>query len=122
MKEAVHQTAIFRWSRDENVRKRFPELALLHHVKNEEKGGVRAVAIDRAMGVKPGVPDICLPVPRNGKHGLYIELKSEGGRTSAAQDWWGERLQDQGYAWYVAHGAQEAVDIISRYLIGRDKV
>lgn len=34
-----------------------------------------AVALKR-QGVKAGVPDICLPVARNGYHGLHIELKA----------------------------------------------
>lgn len=71
---------------------------------------------DRAMGVKKGVPDLCLPVPRGKYHGLYIELKTETGRTSEAQEWWGEQLLGQGYFWEVCHGWQSAVKVLEWYL------
>ena len=72
--ESKHQEAVIKWSQQPSIRSKWPELALLHHVKNETQGGARQVAMDKAMGVKKGVPDLCLPVPRGTYHGLYIEL------------------------------------------------
>lgn len=115
-REYKHQIAVMKWSRQPSIRGKWPELALLHHVKNETTEGEKQVAIDRAMGVKKGVPDLCLPVARGMYHGLYIELKSEKGRTSPEQDWWGERLIAQGFAWEVCHGWQSAVRTLERYL------
>ena len=116
MTEARHQAAVIKWSQQPAVRKRWPELALLHHVPN---GGSRD-AIEgkhlKLQGVKPGVPDLCLPVARGGYHGLYIEMKNETGRTSAEQDWWGEHLLSQGYMWEVCHGWEAAVKALGWYL------
>ena len=70
----------------------------------------------KQQGVKSGVPDLCLPVPRGRYHGLYIEMKTESGHTTAVQEWWGERLQAQGYAWRVCHGWQAAVALLKWYL------
>ena len=70
----------------------------------------------KQQGVKSGVPDLCLPVPRGRYHGLYIEMKTESGHTTAVQEWWGERLQAQGYAWRVCHGWQAAVALLEWYL------
>ena len=70
----------------------------------------------KQQGVKPGVPDLCLPVPRGQYHGLYIEMKTESGHTSDEQEWWGERLQAQGYVWRVCHGWQAAVAVLEWYL------
>lgn len=52
----------------------------------------------KAAGVKPGVPDMFLPVAREGCHGLYIELKRrDGGRVSPEQTAWMDALARQGY-------------------------
>ena len=114
--EYRQQKAVIEWSQQPSIRARWPELALLYHVKNETKGGAAQVAMDKALGVKKGVPDLCLPVARDRYHGLYIELKTETGRTSEAQRWWGERLLEQGYMFEVCHGWRSAVGVLEWYL------
>ena len=42
----------------------------------------------KRQGVKAGVPDICLPVARNGYHGLYIELKAGKNKATKNQEKW----------------------------------
>lgn len=95
----------------------FPELELMYHIPN---GGYRTkteAARFHSEGVKPGVPDICLPVPRGGYHGLYIELKrKEGGKVSANQESWLEKLKQQNYEAVVCRGWEEAAEAITRYL------
>lgn len=112
--EAQHQKLIFDWSR--SVRKTYPELALLFHIPN----GGRRDAIEarhlKQQGVKRGVPDLCLPVPRGGYHALYIELKTEKGRVSKEQRWWLERLNKTGCLAVVCHGWREATWTIENYL------
>lgn len=114
--EYKHQQAVIKWSQQPSVRRKWPELSMLHHVKNETKEGQRQVAIDKAMGVKKGVPDLCLPVPRGGYHGLYVELKKPGGKLSKPQEWWITHLCEQGYMADVCHGYQEAIEVIARYM------
>jgi hypothetical protein len=114
--ETQHQIAVFKWSRQPSIRSKWPELDLLHHIKNETTDGPKQVAIDRAMGVKRGVPDLCLPVPRGQYHSLYIEMKTETGRASPDQKWWGEQLMNQGYMWEVCHGWKSAVRVLEWYL------
>lgn len=116
MTEAQEQISVMKWSRQPSIRRRWPELELLHHVKNETGGGARQVAVDRAMGVKKGVPDLSLPVARGRYHGLYIEMKTASGRASPAQKWWGEQLAAQGYFWEVCHGWQAAAAALEWYL------
>ena len=112
--EAQHQANVINWAllhRDE-----YPELVLLYHIPN---GGSRDPVEARHLkdqGVKRGVPDLCLPVPRGRYHGLYIEMKAETGRVSREQEWWGEQLCEQGYAWRICHGWQEASKILEGYL------
>lgn len=114
--ESHHQQEVFKWALQPSIRAKWPELKLLFHIKNEERSGARAVAIDKAMGVKRGVPDLCLPVPRGQYHGLYIEMKNETGTATADQKWWGEELTLQGYYWEVCHGWRSAVRVIEWYM------
>lgn len=115
--ESKHQQAVIKWSQQPSIRSRWPELALLYHIKNETPmGGAKQVAVDKAMGVKKGVPDLHLPVARGQYHGLYIEMKSMTGYAGEAQRWWHDRLQEQGYAVEICKGWNAAVDVIERYL------
>jgi len=114
--ESQHQMAVIKWSQQPSVRRQWPELALLYHIKNETTEGPKAVMIGRKMGVKKGVPDLCLPVPRGQYHGLYLEMKTETGRASIEQKWWGEQLAGQGYFWEVCHGWESAVRVLEWYL------
>lgn len=116
--EEQEQAAIFEWV--QLMTPQYPELDLLFHVPN---GGLRskpeAVRMKKT-GVKPGVPDLCLPVPRGESHGLFIELKRKhGGKVSPDQKAWIEALTDQGYYAEVCRGAEEACDLITAYLEGR---
>lgn len=114
--ERQHQQAVMKWARQPSIRERWPELALLHHIKNETTGGAAEVAADKAMGVKKGVPDLCLPVARGGFHGLYIEMKTPSGKASEAQRWWVTRLTEQGYRAVVCNGYDAAVAELCWYL------
>ena len=76
----------------------------------------------KAEGVKSGVPDVFLPVPRkyrNGRMeycGLWVEMKVGKNRTSEDQKWWIASLREQNYKAEVCFGAKEAIDTISEYL------
>ncbi len=85
--EEIEQTCLFRWAALESGA--HPELALLHAIPNGGKRSKSEAARMKAAGVKPGVPDMFLPVAREGCHGLYIELKRrDGGRVSTEQTAW----------------------------------
>lgn len=112
--ESGHQEAIFSWC-DYN-KGRYPELELLYHVPN---GGKRDAATARALkrqGVKAGVPDLVLPVPRGVFPGLYIELKAPGGKLEQSQIDYLQAVERQGYLALVCVGWQAAVQALSEYL------
>ena len=108
------QEALFSWC--DMQRHRYPELKLLHHIPN---GGKRdkatAIALKR-RGVKAGVPDLSLPVPRGGYHGLYIELKVGKNKTTEKQSEWLRSLNDLGYKAIVCYGWQQAAEALAAYL------
>lgn len=71
----------------------------------------------KKAGNKAGVPDIVVPVARNGFHSLYVELKREkGGVVSEAQDVCHAELRAEGNCVIVANGAQQAIEAIVEYL------
>lgn len=96
---------------------RYPELELMYAIPN---GGSRHLleAVNlKKQGVKPGVPDVCLPVPRGGFAALYIEMKRiRGGKASDEQKDWVSRLKGAGNAAFVCKGCEEAWKIIQDYI------
>lgn len=113
--EHQEQCALFEWAAW--MEKQIPELHLMHAIPNGGKRDIRTAARLKDEGVKPGVPDICLPVPRGGKHGLYIELKRrKGGSVSKEQQAWIRALMEQGYMCAVCHGWEKARETILEYL------
>ena len=114
--ESDEQIALFDWTA--LMSKKIPELESMYHTPNQGKRVPRTGAHFVAMGLKKGVPDICLPVPRSGYHGLYIEMKSANGKLGKEQKEWLERLGKNGYLAVVCHGFEDAKDLILAYLQG----
>jgi hypothetical protein len=113
--EEEEQITVFEWA--ERNKHRYPELALLYHIPNEGKRGRKAAGVLKAIGVKSGVPDLCLPV-RRGRYGaLYIELKAKDGKVSQAQGEWLDALTACGNAAALCYGADAAIMVIERYLL-----
>jgi hypothetical protein len=114
--EHDEQVAVFRWAAW--AQREYPELALLHAIPN---GGQRHVLVAKklkAEGVKPGVPDVFLPVARGRHHGLYIEMKRvKGSSISNEQKKFIAELEAQGYRAEVCRGADEAIRLIQTYIM-----
>lgn len=115
--EDNEQALLFDWARAASGK--YPELDLLFHIPNGGKRDAREAARFKRMGVKPGVPDLFLPVPRRNYHGLFIEMKSAKGRVSDYQKQWFSDLEQQGYAACVCFGFEEAQKDILNYLLGK---
>lgn len=116
MTEAQEQKAVIDWSMQPNIRSQFPELALLHHIPNGGKRDRVEALHMKQQGVKRGVPDLCLPVPRGRYHGLYIEMKTKTGKASMEQVWWLGQLASKGYCCNVCKGWEAAVEMLTWYL------
>ena len=110
--EHSHQVALFVWAQQSGI----PELKWLFAIPNGGPRTAIAGAKLKAEGVKPGVPDLFLPVPRGSKFGLWIELKKPKGIVSNEQHKWLEFLSIRGYATRVCFGWQEARDALKEYL------
>ena len=113
--EAEEQMTVFKWA--EYSKKRFPELEYCYHVPNGGSRNILEAIHLKQQGVKAGVPDLCLPVPRCGFHGLYIEMKRrKNARVAESQKKWIAALRRQGYFAAVCYGADEAIKLIEAYL------
>ena len=114
--ESQEQQALFQWA--ELNKKKYPELELLYHCPNGGRRNVIEAARLKREGVKAGVPDVFLPVARNGHHGLYLEMKSKGGRITDNQCYWIQSLMKQGYMVWICRDWENAKNAILGYLNG----
>ena len=80
--ETTEQITLFNWA--ENNAHILPCLSLMYHIPNEGKRTNGAVL--KAMGLKSGVPDVCLPVPSHNFNGLYLEMKYGQNKTTKDQE------------------------------------
>lgn len=67
-------------------------------------------------GLRPGVPDLCLPVPKGRYHGLYVEMKYGSNKPTPEQVFWMQRLTKLGYCCRVCYSRSEAKHIFKTYL------
>lgn len=96
-----------------------PELALFYHIPNEGKRSYRTGRELVAQGMKKGVPDNCLPVPKGKYAALYIELKrKKGSKISDEQRGWIDALNRAGNRAVICKGWEEAAAEIMAYLKG----
>jgi hypothetical protein len=72
-----------------------------------------------AAGYVKGYPDLAIHEPRGGYHGLFIELKSDTGKTSPEQRDWIAKLMERGYYAQICKGTDQAINLIDAYLSGK---
>lgn len=114
LSESNEQIFLMKWS--VFASNKYPELELLHHIPNGGKRDVTTAKRLKAEGVKAGVPDLCLPVPRGKYHGMYIEMKVNKNKTTENQNKWIKDLRDNGYYAVVCYGWEAASQEIIKYL------
>jgi hypothetical protein len=121
--EHSEQVAVIQWA--EMMSTRHPELKLLFAIPNGGNRNIVTAKKLKAEGVKPGTPDLFLPVTifdplLQGAllcPGLFIEMKRrKGGSVSTQQRFMIEALKAQGYRVEVCKGAQAAIDVLCDYL------
>lgn len=117
--------AVLQWAATARLQGHYPETRKLFAIPLGGKRHIVTAMRMKATGSKKGVPDLMLPVARQGYHGLFVELKlpeyetrKDGGR-SAEQLRWGLDLSEEGYKVAVAYGWQQAVAHLVGYLADR---
>jgi len=107
--EHQEQALFVQWAR----RKELPIFAI-------PNGGARHIAVAMKLkleGVRPGVPDLFLPLPIGKYHGLFVEMKRQkGGSVSGEQKEWHKLLIDNGYKVIIGLGSESAKEQTLLYL------
>lgn len=119
--ERQEQVALFKNIKSyENT---YPELRLLFAIPNGGKRSPQYGAMMKAQGLKSGVPDCFLPVPKqidndgtSFYNGLFIEMKVGKNKLSENQEWWRRELHIQGYLVKVCYSEVQALGCILEYV------
>ena len=82
---------------------------------DRKKANKRGAAL-RSEGTKKGFPDIAIYEPRGSFHGLFIELKRDGGKMSVDQELWLNKLYERGYQVAKTDSVDELIEIVEKYL------
>lgn len=119
--ESSHQQAYFCWLR--NNKHLQPGFEFAYAVPNGGNRSPREAARFKAEGVRPGVPDVVVPIPCGQQHGLYIEFKKpdlerrmKGTVTDKDQIRYRDYLISQNYGHFVAFSYLQAVQATIKYL------
>jgi hypothetical protein len=115
--EYDEQAALMEWA--ELAKRKYPELEWLHASNNGVRVTIGTAIKMKKAGMKAGVPDLNLPWPHGGYHGLWIEMKRQrGGRVDPDQTACHTYLRDAGYQVVVCKGWESAKAAILNYLQG----
>jgi len=116
--ETQHCIWLMQWA--ELNQRRIPVLRHLFHIPNEGKRSPAAGAILKAMGLKPGVWDYFLPVPRHLNStwyaGMWLEMKSPTKSLTKEQREFGASMSDIGYRTEVCFSWYQAAAAVMKYL------
>lgn len=88
----------------------------LHHSPNGGKRNAREAGRFKAMGVKPGFPDIAIYLFAEGCNGLFIEMKTGKGRQTEYQKEWQRMLTGQGCRYEVCRSFEEFKETVEDYI------
>jgi len=108
--EHIEQKLFVQWFENQ-----YPK-GLLFAIPN---GGLRNIKVAmklKAEGVKAGVPDIMIPMARDGYCGLFIEMKAPKGTLQESQKKWLADLNAAGYKAICCKGFEEACKATKEYL------
>ncbi|EKN3943127.1 VRR-NUC domain-containing protein [Yersinia enterocolitica] len=113
--ETEEQAALIAWA-DKTVIDGICIGDYLIHIPNEGKRGPKAARDAKRLGLRKGVPDLFLALPRGGYAGLWIEMKADKGVLMGEQAEWISRLTIEGYAAKVCYGFKRTQAQIQYYL------
>lgn len=114
MSEASEQKALIKWCEYAKVP--------IFHIPNGGTRNPKEAAELKRQGVKPGVPDLFIPLPRGNKHGMFIEMKYGKNKLTEKQEKWLSYLSQQGYECQVCYSCESAVACIEKYLRRGDSI
>jgi len=90
---------------------------LLHHSPNGGKRNAREAARFKAMGTRPGFPDLILLYPASGYSYLAVEMKAENGKQSDYQKEYQKLIENTGAKYVICRSFDEFMREIKSYLM-----
>jgi hypothetical protein len=109
--EEQHHLAIVKWAMLHPIVKNY-----IFHIPNERKCSPHYGMKLKALGVRAGVSDLFIAYPTKDYHGFWIEMKRPGGRPSAEQNAWLEKMRSVGYRAEYYDSWHEAAEAITDYM------
>ena len=95
----------------------YPKLApWLHHSPNGGKRNPREAARFKAMGTKPGFPDLILIHGSKGFSGLCIEFKTATGKQTQEQKRWEVHMHGERFSYRICRSVEEFIKEVREYL------
>lgn len=121
-KEHAEQVVVIQWWAAQHALYGLPEFAL-YAIPNAAKRSFQLAAYCKAEGLRSGIPDLFLAVPRFDidAGGLYLEMKIKPGKPSETQLVVIDSFRQLGYHVVICWSADEAIRAIRGYLRGREK-
>lgn len=113
--ESIAQQAVIRWWATACKGYGIPE-HMLFSIPNGGRRDPRAMVFLKREGLRNGVADLFLSVPRDPYAGLYVEMKTATGRVSEEQENFMGDASAFGYAVAVCRSAKEAIALIGGYV------
>lgn len=96
------------------VKEQYPHILYCATVGGARMRIAEAKKIKR-QGYRKGVPDLIFYEPRDGYHGLCMEIKRKGGQPSPHQRAWIADLQRRGYQALICKGLDQCIEAFESY-------
>jgi hypothetical protein len=107
--ETIHKT-VMEWVRAHPMIKR-----LILHFPNEGRRTNHFGKLLKDLGMRAGVSDLLIAMPRHGFGGAWLELKSANGTLSASQKEFLDDMSQQNYFTAICWSIDEALATIKWY-------
>ena len=109
--EDIEQCKLFDWIRSRKDLKRF-----CWHTANERRCSLQEGRLLKRKGVRAGVFDTTIAIPRGPYHGMYHELKFGNNKPTDKQLEFAEDMTSQGYYCSWSVGFEASKKVIEWYL------
>jgi len=90
---------------------------LIYAIPNGGQRNKIVAAKLKAEGVLSGVPDLHIPIAKQGFHGLYIEMKAGKNKASDNQITVMEKLKNEGYQCAVCWNLNQFMAVVDNYFL-----
>lgn len=114
MSEESIQKSIIEWISIHPDIKKYSKYII--HIPNEGKRTPRYGKKLKDMGMRPGVSDLFIAIPRKGFNGAWVELKSKSGTLSKSQFEFLKDMEMQNYCTNSCNSFEEFTIFILWYL------